>query len=481
MKTDAEFHAWARSDDKHPVALYNFTVGRAGVEVPVKVSRLKYRHAAYEACVERGLVTSEKITPEGAARLAAGQVIVGNLDGKRDFWLRDVWANRPFEVLVGDLRWPLEDFHVKFRGIVENCTASEDGATLIISTLDRTKQLDAPVSEVKLADGTHCPTALGECVNVTPKYDAATQSWVYHSGAAAGLVAGEARVEGRPRTTVTQNAAAGRFQFQTNEKNIGAITCSVWGDATGGIYRNTIASLVRLIVTAYGKTAGRYTDADIDLANFDAFDLAHPQPVGQYLAERENCAVVIAKFASSVQAQLLPSLLGPLRLIQWGVTGAPTASIRPADYEIGSLKRGAPLPVVAAVKIAYCRNYSPQQPQSSLPDEHKALFAAPWRAKDAISETARDDYRLTTDTAQIETCFTNGADAQAEANRRRDNEETPRVPYTVDCFPQALQHAIGQVVTLYGDRYDLDDGKVGQITGRETDFDTLYIKTEVTI
>lgn len=476
MKTDAEYAAWLRSDDKYPVALYNFTVDSDGVELPLKLSNRHYSGAAYMAAIERGLVISQKITPEGQARLAAGAVSIGNLERDLDGWLNYVWSNRPVEVLVGDERWPLEDFRVEFKGYVEDCVASDDEQSLIVTIIDRMKQLDAPLSDATLADGTLVPVALGECPNVTPKYDAVSGKWVYHAGPSAGLVAGEARVEGRPRTNVTQDLANGCFAFLTDVK--GAVTCSVWGDATGGTYRNTIAPLVRLIATAYGKDAGRFTDADIDLANFNAFDSDHTQSVGRYVAERENSAATIAALASSVQAQLLPSRLGLLQLIQWRKPTSSTLAIRPADYV--TIKRGTPLPVVAAVNLGYCRNWTPQQPQASIPDAHRAMFEKQWRQKRAKRDPIATRYRLPLDTAQIDTCFNDGADTQTEAERRADAESVKRVPYTIDAFPQALQWAIGQDVTLYDDRY-MPNGKVGQVTMLEVDFDTLHVQTEVTV
>lgn len=466
--TDQQFADWLRDSDRaHMVALYNFTVDIDGVVSTLKLSRMKYDGAPYQACIDHGLIINQRISPDGAARMSAGQIRIGNLDGKRNAWARYVWLD--VEVLIGDLRWPLADFRPWFRGDVEDCNFNEDGTELVVTILDKMKQLDVPVSEVKFADGTHCPVALGECVNVSPKYNAATESWVYHTGPAAGLVGGEGRVEGRPRTTVTQTLATGSFKFLTNEKNIGTITASVFGDATGGTYRNTIASLVRLVIG---------DDTQVDTAKFDAFDSAHPQPVGLYMPEREMKGPAIAKLASSVQAQLLPSLLGKFQLVQWGASGAPTATIGPKDYvqpdNGAAVKFGTPIPPAPVVTIAYCRNYTPQTPQASLPEAHKALFAAPWRTATARRAAARDRFRLPDSAPQIETCFTAQANAQDEAERRADLGTDKRIPHTVDCYPAALLHTIGQTVTLtgYGN---------GQITMLEPNFDTFNVQVEVTI
>jgi hypothetical protein len=43
---------------------------------------------------------------------------------------------------------------------------------------------------------------------------------------------------------------------------------------------------VQRIATGFGKETDRFTLDDLDLANLAAFDAAHPQLVGLYLADR---------------------------------------------------------------------------------------------------------------------------------------------------------------------------------------------------
>src|SRR5690606_14856445 len=126
--------------------------------------------------------------------------------------------------------------------------------------------------------------------------------------------------------------------FRLTATPAGTITASVQGDTTGGIYRNTVAALVRLLATEYGN-AHRFTSADLDAANLDAFEAAHPQPVGLYLADRATVMQCIVDLAASVGAQPVMSRTGLLRLlkIQLPATGE-VAVIRPHDYELGSLE-----------------------------------------------------------------------------------------------------------------------------------------------
>src|SRR5690606_35488718 len=112
---------------------------------------------------------------------------------------------------------------------------------------------------------------------------AAPVEYTYHPTATEGTIA--ARVDGIKRTAILDKPASGSVQFQT-AIGPGAVTMSAQGDKTGNVYRKTIAQLVRLLVQSYGRSDERFTDDEIDLAIFAAFDAAHPHAVGLYLTER---------------------------------------------------------------------------------------------------------------------------------------------------------------------------------------------------
>ena len=480
--TDQLFADWLKDSTAQRVTLYELDVLSGGAPVTLRLSNRAYGGGGatpYIAAIAEDLKTVEAISASGSPRLSAGKIGIHNVGGVRDSWLDYIVKNQEFRVYVGDMRWTLGDFRMYGRGIMEDSFGSDDQNQIDIEIRDITQRINTPISEALLPDGTLCPVTFGEALNVTPKIkNSVTGERAYHSDPSEGVI--EARSEGKPRE-ITQSLATGTFTL-TTAAGPGAITCSAQGDKTGGIYRSTIGALIRLIVTTYGKADSRFTEAEIDTANFDAFEAANQQPVGLHLQERTNTIEACAQLASSVRAQLVPSRLGKLRLIQYGIPATATASILPSHYVEGSLKPRRRLPVVAAVKLGYCRNYTPQPNlQTSIPDEHKALLATEWRTVTAIDTVTRDQYKLTTEPAQVNTCFSAEADAQAEANRRLAQDKVPRTPYILEGAPITMLLELGQGVTLYGDRYGMSAGKLGQVTSIALDFGNLHTELEVTV
>ncbi|OFJ49607.1 hypothetical protein BA896_012750 [Janthinobacterium lividum] len=272
----------------------------------------------------------------------------------------------------------------------------------------------------------------------------------------------EARTSGKPAPTVI-NTATGRFTLPINPL-ANTVTISVQGDNVGG-YAPRIAPLVQRIATGYGKAADRFTLADLDLDNLAAFDAAHPQKVGLYVADRTNQAQAIQQLAASVGAQAIMSRTGKLRLVQIALPaiGVPI-EIGPDQMLEHSLRPVQRLPVAAAVKIAFDRNYTVQAGLvTSLPPAHAELYAAEWLTETVVDEAVRARYRLTDDPVQIETCIKSRADAQAEAARRLAMNKVPRTIYELDGEPELMMLELGQPVLLRDARFGLQDGLPGVV------------------
>ncbi|HEX9173856.1 MAG TPA: hypothetical protein VF861_14480 [Telluria sp.] len=472
MVTDAKFAEWLRDSTAQRIALYDF-----GTETPRKLSSKAYGGALYEAAIAQGggLRVTQEITPDGQARYAAGEIRVVNHDGSRDGWLDEVWKNAPVTVRIGDVRWAVTDFRTRFSGFVDDVDGS-DPDFITIRLRDALQELNTPMTEEKIDGDAVWPLTYGEVPNITPRV--LGSGYVYHKGASEGLVAGEARVSGKPRngSLVTQDTASSTFSL-TTALGPGVLTCSVQGDKSGGVYRNTIGALVRLFVTAYGKAP-----ADIDAANFDAFEAAHPQQVGLHLASSTLVLAACAMLASSVQGQLIPSALGALRLVKWGVPAAAVGTILVGDYRDGTLKPVRRHRVAAAVKIAYCRNYTVQPDlQTSILPAHKQWFAQPWRTTTKSDDAVAARYKLTKDPQQEETCLLNLQDADAEATRRLNWRKVQRTTFAFLGTPVALLYEIGEGRTLFGKRWGLAAGKLGQITALTFDYNTFLVDGEITI
>ena len=481
MKTDAEFAAWLDDSTARRVTLYDLSVRSGGTEITRRVSNRAYPLAPaatpYLAAVASDLEIDESISMDGEAKLSTGVLGLHNIGGALDAWLLDIWTNRSATVMVGDVRWPLTDFRTVFVGMQADIFPASDRNLLTIKFRDVLQALNTPVSEDKLSGDVLRPVALGEVPNMTPKYDAATGRWYYHRAGAEGVI--EARTDGKLRL-ITDDPTTGSFTFNS-AVGPGAVTCSVQGDKTGGTYRNTIASLVQLLVTSYGKASTRLTTADIDAANFAAFEAANPQPVGLGVLDRKNVLVACADLASSKGAQLVPSRLAKLRLIQFAIPTSATKDIRHADQVERSLVAVARTSAQAAATVAGCRNYTPQPNlQTSLPEAHKALFAAEWRSATASDSTTQTVYKLATDAVPRETCLIDDADIQVEATRILNIIKVPRTTYQYKGTPNSLLLELGQAVRLFGNRYNLAAGVYGLVTRISINFGTCRATVEVT-
>jgi hypothetical protein len=482
--SDAQYTAWLDDSTAQRVTLYRIGCVSGGAQTTRYLSNKPYIGSSstpYVAAIAKDLEISQSISMDSEAKLSAGDVDVHNVNGEFDSWFNDVFANQDAFALVGDVRWPETDFRVQFVGKVADIAPGGSRNLITLKFRDALQRLNTPVSEVKLSNDVLCPVALGEVPNMTPKYEPATGKWHYHVGPAEGLI--EPRTDGKRRSPdVTDDAANGRFGFNA-AVGPGALTCSVQGDKTGGIYRNTIASLVQLLATSYGKASTRMTTADMDTANLAAFDAANPQSVGLAILDRTNVLAAMAQLASSKGAQVVPSMLGKLRLIQYAIPTSASLDIPRSMQVQRTLTPVARSSVAAAVQIGFCQNYTPEvNLQTSIPPEHKQMFALQWQTYttpvDAATQAA---YSLYADPAMEPTCLLTLADAQTEGLRRQNLKKVPHTTYRVELTPAGLLVQLGEARNLFADRFQLTAGKPGLVTSLTVNFGTYHTIAEITV
>ncbi|MBB5610440.1 MULTISPECIES: hypothetical protein [unclassified Janthinobacterium] len=472
---DAQFLQWLQDDSANRVVLIEAQVNAGGSEVTRFIASRLYvtgpqdspANTEYLPLATGGLAFTEQVSLTAEAGLSGGDIELDNADGSLDSWLDDVWRNRSIKAWVGDSAWPRADFRLIFDGITADIGSSAP-ETLNLSLRDKMQRLDTPITEAKLGGATPnkdavLPVPFGECHNVSPLLtDPVTLEYGFLGAVESSF---EVRTNGKP-IAVALNDQAGRFNLTTPPYSA-AITVSVQGDkgGAGGTYAPRIAPLVRRIATAYGKESDRFTDADLDLANLDTFDAAHPQLVGLYVADRTNQAQAIQQLAASVGAQALMSRTGQLRLVQVALPapGVPV-EIGPEHMKEHSLRQVQRLPVVAAVKIGFDKNWTVQASlTTSIPAEHADLYATEWLTETAVDDAVRARYRLTDDPAQIDTCLKTRADARVEAIRRLALGKAQRTVYEFDGEPEMMMLELGQPVQLRGERFRLQDGVPGVV------------------
>lgn len=489
MITAAQFLEWLGNPSAQRATLYKVWCVSNGATVVRKLSNRAIlanpSDDPYLAVIAEDLETTEEVSLSGDPKITLGRITVHNINGEFDSWYDDVWTNQRVEVYVGDISWDPADFQLMHVGALADIDVADDRHLLAFRFRDALQWLNSAVTETKLSDGSIRPSVIGEVLNVTPRYDSATDRWYYSDSPSERLI--EVRTDGKRRLEetgeITNFPAEGCFRFNVAIGG-GAVTCSVQGNKWDGTYRNTIAQLIQLLATRYGREDTRFTANDLDAANLAAFDQANPQPVGLATLERVNVVVACGKLAASKGAQMIPSRKGKLRLIQYDTPAAAQVEIpvtlQAPDGRVTLVSRTTP---VGAVKVAYCRNYTPQPNLgTSLPPAHKQQFADEWRTVTELDQPTIDKYQLSADPAKVvETQLLARQDAIVELRRLLAIQKVPRKTYRVPLLPPAMLFEIGQGAKLYDSEYGLAAGKIGLINKLTVNYGTYRVITEVTI
>ncbi|MBC3931974.1 hypothetical protein [Undibacterium curvum] len=484
----ADFVRWLKSRARR-VVLIEIGVNSGGQELTRYLSTGAYNtgpadvpaNQVYLPVVEVGMSFPEQLSIGASSSVSSGDIEINNTGGVRDAWLTDIWMNRPIRAWIGDPDWGRADFQLIFSGVVAD-VSPKGRDVLALKLRDRMQLLNMPLSEAVIGGaganaGALLPVCFGECHNVTPVLtDPATLEYAVHTSAIEQII--EVRDNGLP-VSFAPILSAGRFRL--NQAAIGQITCSVQGDNSGG-YVNSLAGIVRRILTSFGPQSTRLQASDIDAPNFLAFDQAHAQPMGIYLTERTNCIAAVQQLAGSVGAQLVASAQGVFQLYQISLPSPGGFQILDRHIEERSLVPKTRTDVVAGIKLGYCRNYTVQnQLQTALPPEHKALYAQDYLVASVSDETTRALYRLDATVAQQNTCLLRKSDADIEAARQLAMWKVPRAVYEAQGVPELMQLSVGQPVTVMVSRFGLSAGVGGVVVMRSVAWDTGKVKIGVIV
>lgn len=483
--TDQEFLAWLKSSAAVRTVLIEAVARIGGVETTVYMSTAAYNTAPtdvpanthYRPIASVGVLFTEELSLTGDGALSAGDIEIDNYNGERDAWLDYVWSNRPFRAYIGDVRWPRADFRPIFDGIVADI-AQGGREKLLLKLRDKLQRLNAPLSEAKLGGTTEnadapIPLTFGEVHNVTPLLiNPATLQYQVHAGAVEGIF--EVRDNGVPVSVAVSNAA-GTFTLQNS--STGAVTVSLQGDKAGA-YVNTVAALVRRLVTGYGKATERFTEADLDTDSLATFDVQHPAPVGLYAPDRLNVLAACQMLAGSVGAQLSMSRLGKLRLIQLALPApGPVVEVRPQHMIERSLVPVGRTAVVGAVKIGFNKNWTVQGGLvTNIPEGHRDMFASEWLTATKADAAVQAAHRLNGEPKQEDTMLLRRIDASAEAQRRLDLWKVPRMTYEFEGMPELMLLELGQAIRVYHPRYGMQQGVSGMVIMLGRDWKTGRVK-----
>jgi hypothetical protein len=427
-------------------------------------------NAPYLPRISGGVSVTESLPLDlTGSGMAWGDIRINNLDGGCDAWLGWVWANRPVTVLLGDAGWPRSEFWPVFVGLIEDIDSPGRGE-LALKLRDSLQRLNTPVTETKLGGKTDnkdrlLPLSFGHLFNVEPLLITPNvHEYQVHQGAVTQIV--EVRDQGLP-VSFTPNLAAGTFRL--NQRPFGQVTADVvaQGQATANA-----PALIRLLATQYGKASERFAVSEVDSASFARIEALCPQPVGLYLAERDNVLAVCQRLAASVGCMLSVSRLGKLRLVRLGAPSASARVVGLPDIVLGSDQLGERPAVVAGVKLGYAHNGTTQSSglAGGVPEAHKTLYAEEWQLATQSSASTATLYRLHTEPEQIDTLLVRRTDADTEAGRRLALEKTPRHVVKVRGVAHLLDLTVGDSVMVSLPRWGLHTGAAALVVGAKPDW-----------
>lgn len=492
MMTDQQFTDWLNDPNTYYTFLIEAKASVNGVDKTFYMSTDGYgsgqtdtlANVTYEAIATLGTLFTEQVSLDGSdSSIGQGQLQISNIDGVRDIWRTYVWANKNITIFVGDVRWSRNDFRQMFVGKIADLKPSGANA-FVINLRDKMQQLNQNMTELKLGGTTQnkdaiVPIPLGELWNVSPlQEDPSTLSFRVGQGQCNYIF--EVRDNGVPLTGAsapTIDLINSRIKLTATP--LGTITVSMQGDAPSGVYTNTCAGLIKYVVKTYGNALTRFTDADIDLANFSAFDLANQQPMGRYVSDKDNVLTVCRDLASSLGTQMcISTITGKLRLVQVGLpTGTPVV-VTSADMDERSLEPDNSPDVVAAFKLNFCKNWTPQDQGTlgGIPQEHKDLYSQDSLTTTQIDANVQLQYTLPADPTEIDTMLSRRVDADAEASRRLAFWKVPRTVYYFNGYPKFMMLELGTAIKVFHRRYQMQNGVTGMVVSIARDWKNRRVK-----
>lgn len=289
---------------------------------------------------------------------------------------------------------------------------------------------------------------------------------------------------------VTPDLANGKFKLLSPAS--GTITCTVQGiktnynwttGSTTTSYTNTITNLISTIVTQYGKASTRFTYQDLDSTNFTLFDTNNnTQEFGIYVTGGETVIDVCQKLASSLGSEISMNSVGKLQLLKFGVAYGTSSQITQDDIMYNSLVISNRLPIKAAVKLGYAKNWTVQTGlMTAIPDQHKENFATEWLTTTSTNSSVQSIHKLDADPNQKDTYLISTGDASPEATRLIDYYSTQRTVFKFTAKSKHLSLTLGQPVTLTHPRFGLSGGKSGQVISLSPDWLSGKVEVEVIV
>lgn len=506
--SEQDFQAWLEDSSAIRCMLVEVEVNTSLEDTVLYISNRNYAtqstdtpsNQVYLPLLSTSIDFTETLPMEGQGSLSYGDLSISNVEGEYDYLLNYVWTDRPINIYLGDVRHSRSTFTKVFSGVVSGILSS-NLSSINIQLRDKLQRLNTSVYEVVLGEyglrGINNankdevrPLVFGEVSNITPMLiDEAELEFMVHDGPIESII--EVRDNAVP-VSFTPDLTRGTFKLFSNP--LGTITCSVQGDKNSldssgqlvPVWPNTVAKIIQRIVTGYGKPSDAAQLDELDLDNFNSFDVLHPQKVGVYISSRDNLLGICQSLCDSIGAQLVSTREGKLKLLKVDVpVVADTSTTISEDYILqDSFQISSKPEVISAVKLGYCFNFTVQTGiLTGIPEEHKSLYAKEWLIKSVNDAEVQALYKLSSETVQQNTYMLSDIDSHVtlEATRRLNLRKSQRYIYSMECTTKMSPIKLGDMVLLKHRRFGLAEGKPGQVISVNVNWDTGYIKLEVLV
>ncbi|WP_300164273.1 hypothetical protein [Solidesulfovibrio sp.] len=462
------------------------------------------------------LVFQDGVTA-GAADAGYGEIELSNPDGVYDYLAECGLDGRRVCLLYGEETGPLSGFEVVFVGTMTQPEFSWHRA--ILPVRDRAEGLrraiqqnvyagdnEGPVGvegDDSLKDKTR-PLAFGRCRNVPATcVNGSTLTYQVHDGQVAAIPA--VYDKAMPLTPAgdypTAEAlaaatfAAGQFAtclarglFRLLGKPAGAVTADVDGDATGGVWAASVAAIIRRIAL----TRAGLAEAELDLAAFDALEVACPAVVSCFLdgGDKSDIDQVFDDLCANIGAWWCFDRLGRLTVGRFEApAGEPAATLTTTELLDGGqgleilpardLADGVP---VASVSLEYQRNWYAQQADDlagGVDDTRRAWLAEENRTIKVEDAAIREVHLLAPELA-VATCLDEADAARAEAVRLLALHGVPRQRLRLPVKrPYARGLDLGSVIAVRLPRFGLSEGRLFTVIGMTEEYETGHVTLEV--
>lgn len=463
---------------------------------------------------------TESMSIDNTLSMSFGDIELHNRNGELDSWLNStthVWINKPITIYFGDPRWAtanITEFRSIFKPVYTGLITDIDSrevSSINIRMKDKLDLLNTPITEHLIGPGTAVatnefvpiPLVFGEVYNIPVVLlnKTTTLDYFYSDGECEGLI--ELRDNGIPiytRDSLTYTGATPGTKtvnsltcsgFTKNTSVAGTLTVSCQGIkgsinlttlAKTDVYLNNITNVILLLVTTYG--INHLTISSIDMTNMATFASLNDVPVGVYIKDNSNLLQVCKDILASIGATLYFNRLGKLQLIKLGQsTSVLSHVVEEYNMLANTFSIVQKVPVKAAAKIGYCKNWQVQTGlTTNIDSANKLDFETEYVYASNSDSTSASKYGLSTEVpSAINTYLIRTQDAIAEAERRVDYFKDPRIVYKFTGTSSLLSLELGEFITLKHTRFGLHMGKSAQVISLSPNWSNSTVEVEVIV